>query len=341
MQKKMIDIAISDAYADRFNVHKSQVDMSLNDADDAIAFMVSQLAHLEPKLYEVKYANIVFEELVPIDTSINEAAQTVNYRSFDGVTMGKFIGANADDLPTVAQNMQLHTVLLGYAGAATRYSLDELRTSAFLGQPIDQTQARLAFRGAKEHQQKIVLYGDADRGMGGLLNHENVTKTTSSTDWNTATADKILEDVNNFLSDIWVDSNQAFMPNTLLIDTKRFTKIATTRLNDVTSQTILEFIKENNIAKLQGGIDLDIRALPQLMGAQMKALGGQTNAYDRMVAYEKNPENLVAYMPIAPRFVAPQYEGLTVVTPMEYKISGTEFRYPGCAAYCDFSVAMS
>ena len=81
--------------------------------------------------------------------------------------------------------------------------------------------------------------------------------------------------------------------------------------------------------------------LPQLLGAQMKALGGQTNAYDRMVAYEKNPENLVAYMPIAPRFVAPQYRGLQVVTPMEYKISGTEFRYPGAAAYCDFSVAMS
>lgn len=339
MKKNLISIAISDAYAERFNVHKTQIDAALNDADDAIAFVVSQLAHIEQKLYEAKYANIVFESLVPIDTSINEAVQTVNYRSYDGVTMGKFIGAGADDLPTVAQNMQIHTVQLGYSGLATSYTLDELRTSAYLGQPIDATQARLAFRGAKEHQQKVVFFGDKGRGMFGLLNHPNVTKTNSTLDWNSATADDILNEVNAFLSDVWSDSNQAFMPNTLLLDTNRYLKLAQTRLNTVTSETILEFIQKKNVAKIQGGIDLQIVPLPHLLAAQMEAAGEAKK--DIMVCYEKNLDNLVAYMPIAPRFIAPQYKGLKVETPMEYKISGTEFRYPGCAAYMTFDTAMA
>ena len=340
MEKKIISVAISDAYADRFGVQSSlQYNKNLTDAESGVAFMISQLAYVEPKLYETPYADIVFDSLVPIDTSVPEWIDTVNYRSYDGATVGKFIGSAAKDLPSVALQAQIHTVQLGYAGLSCKYSLDELRKTSALNMPIDQTQMKLAYRGSREHKQNIVLFCDSKRGMYGLHNHTNVTKTNSAVNWNTASADEILNDVNSALADVWTDSNQRFMPNTLLLDTKRYVKLANTRLNDVTSQTILEFIQQKNICTMQTGVKLDIRPLPQLLAANMNAAGVENK--DRMVVYQKSPENLVAYMPIAPRFIAPQYNGLEVVSPMEYKISGTEFRYPTCAEYVTFNTAMS
>lgn len=341
MEKSLVSVAVSDAIAERFGLSGNTVTFSkkMNDVQSGIAFMISQLSYIEPKLYETPYADIFFDGLVPIDTSIPEWVETVNYRSYDGVTMGKFVGASADDLPSAEIEAQIHTVQLGYAGQSIKYSLDELRKSTAMNMPIDQTQMRMAYRGAREHQQKVVFFGDKGRNMYGLLNHPNVTKENSSTNWNTASADEILADINNVLGSIWEDSNQRFMPNTLLIDTKRYRLIANKRLSDLTKDTVLDFIKEKNIATIERGIPLDIRPIPFLLAKNMKA-NGETEK-DRMVAYEKSPDNLVAYMPIAPRFIAPQNSGLMIKVPMEYKISGTEFRYPQCATYLEFDTAVS
>lgn len=331
MTIKKVTVAVNDAIAERFSLADSSVtfSMAMNDANEGAAFMISQLSALESKIYEQKYARIFFKELVPVNVDLPEWAQTATYLSYDGATIGKFVGASAKDLATVEMEAKKNTVELGYAGMVVKYSLDELRTSAHMGMPVDQQKMKLAFRGALEHQQKVVFYGDESREMQGLLNHKNVTKSNSSVDWNTASADEILEDVNGFLGDIWSDSAQTFLPNTLLLDTKRFSLIATKRVNAVANDTILTFIKERNISKVNG-VDLDIVALPFVLASNM------SDNKDRMVAYEKNPENVTCYMPIAPRFLAPQPDGLEIKVPMEYKISGTEFRYPQCAGYRTF-----
>lgn len=347
MNKNLISVAVSDAIAQRFGLPDTQVSYStqMSDADSGIAFMISQLSYLEPKLYEQKYADIFFDGLVPIDTSIPEWVETVNYRSYDGVTMGKFIGSSADDLPSAELEAQIHTVQLGYAGASIKYSLDELRKSTAMNMPIDQTQMRIAYRGAREHQQTVVFFGDTKRKMSGLFNHPNVTKTNSTVDWNTASAEEILADINKLIGDIWEDSNQRFMPNTLLIDTKRYRLIANkpygVDLNGtkVGFTTVLDFVKQKNIATIERGIELDIRPIPFLLASHMNKFAGENK--DRMIAYEKSPDNLVAYMPIAPRFVAPQFQNLMIKVPMEYKISGTEFRYPQCACYMTFDTAIA
>lgn len=63
---------------------------------------------------------------------------------------GKFIGANASDLPRIAQSAQLHKVELGYAGVECHYSLDELRTTSAQNMPIDLgMQSELRTRGRK------------------------------------------------------------------------------------------------------------------------------------------------------------------------------------------------
>ena len=66
-------------------------DMPINSADSGLAFYISQLTNLEAKIYETKYRNIIYPELVPVDTSDPEWIDSVSYISYDAVTMGKFI----------------------------------------------------------------------------------------------------------------------------------------------------------------------------------------------------------------------------------------------------------
>ena len=60
-------LTITDAMAERFGLDAGvrKFDLRMRDADSGMAFMLSQLAHLEAKAYEVPYAKIVYKELVP------------------------------------------------------------------------------------------------------------------------------------------------------------------------------------------------------------------------------------------------------------------------------------
>jgi hypothetical protein len=73
----------------------------------------------------------------------------------------------------------------------------------------------------------------------------------------------------------------------------------------------------------------------QLSAAQLAANGVSNGGKDRMMAYELNDENLAMQVPIPWRSLAPQMHNLMVKVPCEYKISGTEFRYPFSGAYRD------
>ena len=175
--------------------------------------------------------------------------------------------------------------------------------------------------------------------MYGLFNNPNVRTEKSQLDWNAAetTADDIIEDLNKGLEKVWIDSMQTYVPNTLLIDSARYTKLAKTRLSQYNETTLLDYFKEHNVVKglTAGGGTVDVRPLAQLSGSELKANKVSTTGKSRMVIYDRNPLNMSAYMPIAPRFLAPQAQGLKIITPMEFKCSGTEVRYPNAMVYIE------
>ncbi|MCP4789183.1 MAG: DUF2184 domain-containing protein, partial [Gammaproteobacteria bacterium] len=156
MQLNKITVEIRDSLPMLGMVAGQQV--SFNDGlptmDDGLAFYISQLAQLETRIYEAKYTNINFAEMVPINTNVPEWADSWDYISYDAVTLGKFIGASADDLPNVTASANKSTVPIGYAGNMFDYSLDELRKSQQLRMPIDDIKARAAYRGSQEHTQR-------------------------------------------------------------------------------------------------------------------------------------------------------------------------------------------
>lgn len=338
-QLKKIVVAIDAAIAHQIGRDAYQVTFNdgLPTLDDGLAFYISQLASLESRIYEAKYAAINYDELIPVDTSLPEWVDEWNYISYDGVTLGKFIGASADDLPDVTLSANKSSVPIGYAGNKYSYSLDELRKSQQLRIPLDSSKAKLAFRGAQEHTQRVAYFGDAARGMTGLFNNPNLALSNSTLDWYNAatTGDQIVADLNKILVDVYINSATVHVPDTIILDAARFAFISNKRMGTITDKTMLEYFRTNNQYTALTGRPINIFSRLQLSAAQLAAAGVSNGNKDRIVAYELNDENLGMQVPIPWRSLAPQMWNLKVNVPCEYKISGVEFRYPFSGAYRD------
>lgn len=338
-QLKKIVAAIDAAIA--YQIGRDNLQVTFNDGlptvDDGLAFYISQLASLESRIYEAKYAAINYAELIPVHTDLPEWVDQWDYISYDAVTIGKFIGANADDLPDVALNANKSSVPIGYAGNKYSYSLDELRKSQQMRIPLDTTKARMAFRGAQEHTQRVAYFGDAARNMTGLFNNPNLALSNSTLNWYdpATTGDQIVADLNKILVDVYINSATVHVPDTLIMDAARFAFISNKRMGTITDKTILEYFRTNNQFTALTGRPIEIYSRLQLSAAQLAAAGVFNGNKDRIVAYERNDENLGMQVPIPWRSLAPQMWNLKVNVPCEYKISGTEFRYPFSGAYRD------
>lgn len=304
-------------------------DIKIATADDGLAFFISQLAVVEAKIYEVLYRHIVYQEFVPVDNSDPEWIDTVDYISYDAVTVGKFVGANARDLPQSDITAAKSTIPVFYGGNSYGYSLDELRKSQAMRIPVDVTKARMSFRGFQEHAQRVAFFGDADRGITGLFNNANVQSDNSVVDWATATGQEIVADMNGLLIKIWQNSAETHVPNVLILPSNQWAKISSTRMDSGTDTTILEFFMKNNLFKDLTGGELTVKPNFEVQTAGVADV-------NRMMAYELNDDNLTMRMPLPWRALAPQPDGLQVDVPAEYKFGGVEFRYPGSAAYRDF-----
>lgn len=309
--------------------YQYDADMVINNADSGIAFYISQLAVLDPKIYDVKYRNIIFQEVVPVDTSMPEWIDNVNYISYDAVTMGKFIAANGKDLPQSDIDANISSVPIGYAGNSYGYTLEELRKSQQMRLPLDVTKARVAYRGAQEHMQRVAWFGDASRGMTGMFNNPNIPLDNSTVNWATATGQDMVNDMNNLLIKVWSQSDNVHVPDTLLLPSDKYAIASSKRMDTGTDTTVMEFFKRNNLFRDITGQEIEVRPILELQTANTAGTG------PRMMAYEKTPDNLVMYNPIPWRPLAPQPNGLRIEVSAEYKISGVEFRYPGSAAYRD------
>lgn len=315
--------------------HQISFNDNLPTMDDGIAFYISQLANLESRIYESKYTNINFAELVPVDTNVPEWADSVDYISYDAVTLGKFIGSSADDLPNVTLNANKTSEPIGYAGNRYEYSLDELRKSQQMRIPLDASYGKIAFRGSQEHAQKVAYFGDASRNMTGLFNNPNFALDSSTVNWATATGAEIVQDMNSLLVKVWTNSANVHVPNVLVLDSTRYAQISSKRMDTGTDTTVLEFFMRNNLYTSLTGQAIRVVPRLQLTAAVLAANGVSNGGKDRMMAYELNSENLGMVNPIPWRPLAPQLNGLKVAVNCEYKLSGTFVRYPFSGAYRD------
>lgn len=309
----------------------------LMDAQSAESFLLSQLTYIEREVYTIRYPQIRYPELVPVETDAPEWIPSVTYFSMDGVGQANWFSARAQDVPLAEVVRSKFETSIKMAAIGYAYDIEEISQASMLGRNLTADKARYARMAAEQFLDIAALFGDSTAGFQGILNNTAVTAVTapatgtgSSTLWVNKTPAQILSDVNNTLSGIWISTQTLEMADTLLLPLAAFNYISNTRLSDLTSTTILQWLREVNSFTADTGVPLTIRGV---RGLDVAGAGGTA----RMVAYWKDPAVVKMHLPMPFRFLPEPFRSRPLYweIPGIFRFGGVDIRRPAAFRYVD------
>ncbi len=305
------------------------------DAQAALGFLVSQVTSIEQDVYQIRYADIQYPQLVPVDTSAYPWARTVTYFTADHAGQADWMDGNAGDMPFADVARTKYETTVESAKIGYRYTLEEVNEAMLIpGMNLTADKATAARRAAEELVERVVISGDTRKGFLGLVNQTSVPQVAvangsgGSPLWANKLPAEILTDVNNAIVSAWSSTTQVELHDTVLLPVTHYGLIAGTPRSTNSDTTVLSYLQANNIYTATTGRPLTIRALRQLAGAG----AGGTN---RMITYRRDPQVLKFHMPMPHRFFAPQQRMFEFVVPGMMRIGGLDVRLPKGVSYND------
>lgn len=302
----------------------------------ALNFLVNQAQRIERTVYQTRYAEIQYPNLVPVDTTGPDWVTGVTYYSSDMVGRAHWFHARSDDVPHAEVTREKFETTIAMAAIGYDYDIGELAQAQMMGVDLRPDKATAARRAAEEFIDKVAMFGDTTKGYFGLTNQPGVTAglapatgTGATTTWSTKTADNILADINSILTGQFTSTFGAEMADTLLIPYSRLLTISTMRIDQYNTQTVLDWMAQNNIYTRQTGNPLLIRGVFGL-----DTIGAGTTP--RLVAYRRSPDVVTLYMPMPFQFLPVWQQGpMKFEVPGIFRISGVEARRTAAMRYMD------
>lgn len=310
--------------------------------DGTLAYFVSQLDKLDPKLYEPLF-NTTWSRDIQLRTDISFANDSTSFvrASWGGAGTGAanglpFISANATNLEGISIDGERVVLPVRLLGREISYSSVELDRSQLLGMNIDAQKFNALNASYQLSIDRLVYVGTNEQttngaAVTGLLNNKDVTVgNVAKTFKEAATADEILKAVNDALESAWKASGYNVCPDSLLLPPAQFALLAGRKVGENGDTSILNFIKENSICMAINGKPLSVQPVKWLGG-----LGSSTSgAKDRMVAYS-NAEDKVRFPLIPIRRENAYYHGINFIAPYIWGAGEVEFVYPETVYYAD------
>ena len=265
------------------------------------------------------------------------SALNVDFGVTGGSSDGLINAPGADGIPMVQANFgkdlfKTHIVALG-----SRIQWVDMQRGNMTGRNLDTVTrdgVRLAY---EKHMDANTYVGFSKIGTTGIVNNSGVAASTVATGaggytaWSTKTADEILADINGAISDAWeaAEYDLDAIPNHILIPYAQLSLISSAKVSNDASKSILEYVLENNIAKLNG-VDLFI-------GATAYCKGAGTGTTDRMVVYCRKRRFLKMdeLAPLTRAMTTPNTENFCYDTAYAANVSEAEIFYTETMIYAD------
>lgn len=301
------------------------------DAQQALAFVMTQGTHIESEVNMMVYPEIQYPELVPVDTSAAPFVKSVTYFSGDVFGRAGWINGNSDDIPIAGTERTKHETTVETAGLGYAYGWEEIGYAQMLGRNLPADDAQAARRGSEEMIDRVALQGDTAKGFQGLLNHSAVTPTNvPNGDWGGtgSTIGKIIEDFNYGLRLSWQGTKYTSIADTVLLPHLKLDFLASTVL-DGTTETLLSFLRANNTYTATTGRQLRIRGV---YGLETRGVGNTA----RMLSYRRAPDVLKLHLPMPHQFLRPYQAGpLRIEVPGVFRLGGVDIRRPAEVKFND------
>jgi hypothetical protein len=292
------------------------------DAGESV-FLERQLESVESRLYEKKFRELKYRELIPISTRDGAGAQTITYYRYTKVGMAKIIANPADDLPRSDVFATRETQPVFPIATSFAYTTQDLRRAVFTGVPLEMFKVDAARRGVRELESRLCWSGDTNSGIVGLFGNTNIPAdqapagASTSRLWSGKTADEILADVLNLVVAVRNATNGVHQVDTLLLPITQHGLLAGKPRSTISDTTILKFImSENNVYGLN-----KVDWLTELVGSHSGPL-------DQAFAYQRDPEILELRIPLEMTIHPPQMRNLEFIVPVEAENGGVVVRYP-------------
>lgn len=325
----------------RFSDSKSVRQFKDGAIANGCAFLTSELEKRDPRIRQ-PLTSFTYPRDIPVKvgggwveyvTSMN-----IDFGSNGGAD-GQITAGGANGSPVIQMNLEKDTFSTHVFSTVLRVPFVDMQRTQLTGKSLDALLTdgvRLAY---DKHLDRNTYVGFTDYGSYGLLNNPDVVATTvapatpsgSDTEWSNKTPGQILDDVNKALDDVWGASgyDRSAIPNHILIPPELFNKLAGTPVSGNADKSILTYLKENNIAFMNGG-ELSICACPWCKNA------GASNS-NRMVVYVHDEKFLAEeeLVPLARTMTSPNIDSLAYDSVYMANISQVEFFYTQTIRYYD------
>lgn len=307
------------------------------------AFLISELEKRDPMIRK-PLTSFTYPRDIVIETGGGwvdyVSAMAVSYGITGGAVDSPVTAGGANGIPTVQASVDKGVYKAHVFAAALRVMFQDMQRSNYIGRSLDnllQDGVRMAY---DKHMDANVYVGLTSYGTTGLVNNPNATETTvedngatsgASTKWVDKTPEQILNDINTALAAGWAanEYDETAIPNHILIPYEQYLYIMTTKVTDLATETIYDFLMKNNAATKAGG-DLFI-------GATRWCKGAGTSSTDRMVVYNNDRRfvKMDELVPLNRIMSQPNVANVCYDTAYMANISEVQIFYPTSIAYYD------
>lgn len=293
------------------------------DANETNAF-ARELEHVRKTIVETEYPAFRARDFIPMEPGVDPGADTFTWYRFDRVGVARMLANYANDIPNVGeygvkQNSPIETIASQYS-----YTKQDLRAAAMYGRALSPRLALLNREAIERKIESVACLGDSARGIAGFSNASGVPTLSSglTLNWDSSTAAQILADLQLIAITVWTQSMFLHKCNQILCGTDTYAKLSTKVYSDYTGETILSVFQKAN-----PGIAVD----PWVMLDNADA-GGDG---ERLIAYEKSPQNASLIIPLEYSEAPPQASGFQFNIPAEARIGGVVVYKPLSMVYVD------
>jgi hypothetical protein len=293
------------------------------DNDTNVFFLKRELEYILPQVFETKYADIVYQDLIPVSNEVSPGADSYTYRILDGTSVWKMIQDRADNLPRADVSRREVTMPIRMIGGSMAYTIDELEKANYANQPLQSLRADRMRRGYEEKVQQLAFWGDTRTNLAGFFNNVQVPILEPDTWFDSCTPDEMIQLLNYVCTYITDTTNMVEQPDSMLLPYPVYRIVSTTPRSGISDTTVLKFFLDTSpfIKNVQPVIYLETG----------KSSGNLTA--DRIIAYRRDPSKLQLHIPQPLTVLAPELRGLEYVVNGYGKVGGAALYYPGSLCY--------
>ena len=309
----------------------------------SVTWMESQAARIESRVRREMLAEIVYPELIYVDTELEgDDDSLVTYIERPGTGRMTPLAAGATDLPMTEVSFDKFSREAYTSGIAHGWDDDEIRRARRLGVPLKDGRVRAAYRIAEEHKEEAVLNGNEDYGWNGILRNRDSACLSIEADnpWSADNTVASFDTIRHAFHLIRSGSNKILMPDTLLlpVSAESFLTSMIKDENTTTAIPIWEYIEKFNPFTLMYKRPMNVRTVNQLSTAGPatgSAVGSNSKVtgHPMAVLYDSRPDILRFLLAEDLHFIGPQRRAWTQKYYGRMKIGGIQVFHPKAICY--------